>query len=92
MAKQGIRVVVNDLMQRKYVYYRTEPVGKNFHPDFKPQLTPKQMLELGVFGGRYMTDCAGEFPADWFDDARLCHERHLSGDAIHDEIMVSQEK
>ena len=72
----GIRVVVNDLMQRGYVYYRTEPVGKHFHPDFKPQLTPKQMLELGVFGGRYMTDCAKEFPADWFDDAKLCHEQH----------------
>jgi hypothetical protein len=40
------RVVVNDLMQRRYVYYRTEPPGKNFHSDFKPELTPKQMLRL----------------------------------------------
>ena len=76
MTSQGIRVVVNDRMQRKYVYYRTEPVGKNFDPDFKPQLTPKQMLELGVFGGKYMTDCAKEFPEDWFDDAKLCTEKH----------------
>lgn len=75
MAK-SIRVVVNDKMQRGYVYDCTEPVGKNFHPDFKPQLTPKQMLELGVFGGRYLTDCQAEFPADWFDDAKLCSERH----------------
>jgi len=52
MSSKRIRVVVNDEMQRKYVYFRTEPVGKNFHPDFKPQLTPKQMLELGVFGGK----------------------------------------
>ncbi len=72
----SIRVVVNDKMQRKYVYYRTEPVGKNFHPEFKPQLTPKQMLELGVFGGRYMSDCAKEFPDDWYDNAKLCAERH----------------
>ena len=76
MTIEPIRVVVNDLMQRKYVYYRTEPVGKNFHPEFKPQLTPKQMLELGVFGGKYMTDCANEFPDDWFDDAKLCAEKH----------------
>src|SRR3954462_12511758 len=71
-----IRVVVNDKMQRRYIYHRTEPIGKNFHHEFKPQLTPKEMLELGVFGGRYMTDCAAEFPADWFENAKLCPERH----------------
>jgi hypothetical protein len=70
------RVVVNDKMQRGYVYYRTEPIGRNFAPDFHPQLTPKQMLALGVFGGKYMTDCGGEFPASWFRRARLCAERH----------------
>lgn len=69
-------VVVNDLMQKNYRYVLTEPVGKNFHPEFKPELTPKQMLSLGVFGGKYMTDCAGEFPADWFTRARLCREFH----------------
>jgi len=71
-----IRVVVNDLMQQGYVYFRTEPVGENFHPDFRPQLTPAEMLELGVFGGRYMTDCRDEFPAAWFKRAKLCHEQH----------------
>jgi hypothetical protein len=70
------RVVVRDRMQRGYVYYLTEPVGRNFHPDFRPELTPKQLLRLGVFGGRYMTDCAGEFPDDWFERAKLCPERH----------------
>lgn len=70
------RVVVNDRMQRDYVYFLTEPAGRNFHPDFKPELTPKQMLRLGVFGGKYMTDCTGEFPQDWFAKARLCRERH----------------
>jgi len=29
-----------------------------------------------VFGGKYMTDCAAEYPADWFDGAKLCPERH----------------
>ena len=69
-------VEVNDRMQQGYVYSLTEPQGKNFHPDFDPQLTPKQMLELGVFGGKYMTDCARRVPADWFAKARLCAERH----------------
>jgi len=70
------KVVVNDKMQNGYVYYRTEPVGRNFAVGFNPQLTPKQMLSLGVFGGKYMTDCRREFPAAWFAHARLCAERH----------------
>jgi hypothetical protein len=70
------KVVVNDLMQQHYVYDLSEPAGKHFHPDFKPELTPKQMLEMGVFGGKYMTDCRNEFPSDWFDRVRLCRRRH----------------
>ena len=70
------RIVVNDLMQRGYVYYLTEPKGRNFHPDFRPQLTPKELLALGVFGGKYMTDCRAEFPPDWFEDAKLSPDRH----------------
>ena len=70
------KVTVNDLMQQGYIYYLTEPVGKNFHPDFRPDLTPAQMVKLGVFGGKYMTDCGGEFPAEWFAGAKLCHESH----------------
>ena len=70
-------MVVNDLMQHGYVYYLTEPVGRNFHPDFKPELTPKQMLEFGVFGGKYLTDCRAEFPRSWFARARLSHEQHV---------------
>lgn len=59
-------ITVNDLMQRGYRYFRTEPAGKNFHAGFSPDLSPKEMLALGVFGGRYMTDCTAEFPDDWF--------------------------
>ena len=70
------RVVVNDRMQRGYVYWRTEPVGRNFAPAFTPQLTPKAMLQLGVFGGKYLTDCRAEFPKSWFTRAKLCSERH----------------
>jgi hypothetical protein len=70
------RVEVNDFMQRGYAYELTAPVGRNFHPQFRPQLTPREMLALGVFGGKYMTDCAAEFPASWFEHAKLCRERH----------------
>jgi len=73
------RVRVNDLMQTDYEYVCTEPIGYNFHSDFKPEVTPKRMLELGVFGGKYMTDCGEEFPSDWFDNARLCSTRHNPG-------------
>ena len=71
-----IRVVVNDLMQHGYIYHLIEPIGRNFDPSFQPELTPKEMLALGIFGGKYLTDCADEFPADWFTHAKLCPERH----------------
>ncbi|MGI9113947.1 MAG: hypothetical protein ACR2FX_02745 [Chthoniobacterales bacterium] len=66
-----LRVEVNDRIQNGYVYYRTKPMGRSFRAAFKPELTPRQMLELGVFGGKYMTDCANEFPASWFNRAKL---------------------
>ena len=69
-------IEVNDRMQRGYVYECTEPAGAHFHPAFRPQLTPSEMLALGVFGGKYMTDCAAEYPKAWFARARLCSTRH----------------
>ena len=69
-------VVEKDIMQTGYVYFLTEHIGKNFHSGFRPQLSPKEMLELGVFGGKYMTDCSAEFPTDWFENARLCSKIH----------------
>ncbi len=65
------RVTVHDKMQRNYRYTLTEPVGRNFDPEFRPDLTPKEMLALGVFAGKYMTDCQKEFPQSWFIHARL---------------------
>ncbi len=69
-------IIVNDLMQTDYSYELVEPVGKNFDSRFKPELTPKEMLEIGVFGGKYMTDCRDEFPQDWFTNAKLCPKFH----------------
>ena len=67
-------VTVNDKMQRGYRYKAGEPVGKNFASAFEPELTPKEMLEIGVFGGRYMRDCKKEFPKNWFSKAKLYPE------------------
>lgn len=72
-----IKVIkVKDKMQTGYSYELSESMGKNFDPTFKPELTPKEMLKLGVFGGKYMTDCQKEFPADWFTEAKLNSKFH----------------
>lgn len=63
-------------MQKNYRYFLTEPEGKNFDKDFRPDLTPREMLSLGVFGGKYMTDCKKEFPKNWWSKAKLCSDFH----------------
>ena len=68
-------VIVNDRMQRGYRYVCTAPVGRDFDPAFEPELTPSQMLELGVFCGKYMTDTRDEFPRSWFIRAKLSPDR-----------------
>jgi len=75
-AEKTIVVIVNDKMQKNYRYELTARTGRDFDSDFKPQLTPEQMLRLGVFGGKYMTDCRKEFPKKWFEKAKLSPEKH----------------
>lgn len=64
-------------------------VFKDF-PDFKPNLSPKQIFQMGSFGGTYFRDIKSavtgqsykglevirEFPADWF--AGLTLEDHVT--------------
>ncbi len=64
-------VVVTDKMQSRYEYVRTAPAGRQFDPNFRPELTPKEMLRLGVFCGKYLNDCRPEFPISWFTRAKL---------------------
>jgi hypothetical protein len=68
-------VVVYDKMQKGYRYELTRPTGRNFDPKFRPELTPADMLRLGVFCGKYLTDCKDEFPTRWFDKAKLASGR-----------------
>jgi hypothetical protein len=69
-------ITVNDFIQKDYSYELVAQVGKDFDPIFKPDLTPKEMFALGVFGGKYMTDCRSEFPKSWFVDAKLNSEKY----------------
>jgi hypothetical protein len=71
MRQKPVWVIVRDRMQSGYRYRLSEPAARNFDPDFRPELTPAQMLALGVFGGKYMTDCQKEFPRSWFARAKL---------------------
>ena len=64
-------MIVFDKMQQGYAYDYTAPMGRNFAPDFKPELTPAEMLQYGVFEGHYLNDCQAEFPAEWFISAQL---------------------
>jgi hypothetical protein len=71
------KVFVNDKMQSKYEYELVEPIGENFSHQFTPELTPKEMLELGVFGGKYLNDCRNEFPEEWFLNAKLSEIKNV---------------
>lgn len=79
----GKMVKVNNKMQSDYEYELSEPMGKDFDESFKPELTPKEMLALGVFGGRYMRDCVDEFPDDWFSGAKF----HPAGQPGHSKSL-----
>jgi hypothetical protein len=68
-------ITVNDRMQQGYRYERVARVGRDFDPEFTPDLTPPELLRLGVFCGRYMTDCTAEFPKSWFAHAKLAEGR-----------------
>ena len=75
MSQRQSKIVVSDRMQTDYTYALSAPEGRDFDAEFRPELTPKEMLALGVFGGKYLTDCRAEFPADWFDGAKLSPAR-----------------
>ena len=48
-----MKIIVNDKMQQGYSYELSEPEGKNFAPDFRPELSPQQILELRTAGKNF---------------------------------------
>lgn len=90
---KGKKVTVSNKFQKDYVYYITEPAGRNFHPDFKPDLTPKEMLKLGVFGGAYFIGVDNlipkEYPNSWFTGVKLSPDHEKHGELNHFGIRAS---
>lgn len=68
-------IVYSDHFQKNYRYTLTEPAGKNFDPEFRPDIAPKEMLKLGVFGGAYFIGVDGLMPSDlptsWFTGVKV---------------------
>ncbi len=81
--------MVTGQVPKGYSYELTQPMGENFDNGFKPQLTPKQMLELGVFGGTYFGSVTEEYPKDWFEHAKLS-DRGPDKMCNYFEVMASQ--
>lgn len=84
------KISVNEAYQKGYIYTLSEPSGKNFDSDFKPQLTPEQMLKLGIFGGFYFTCIPVEFPASWFDGVEFTKTGHADASLNFFKVNASQ--
>ena len=58
---------------------------------FKPELTPKKMLELGVFGGAYFGLKVQEYPKSWFIKAKISKTFNVNLNRFKIESGLSRE-
>ncbi len=66
----GDIISVNDTMQTGYSYKLEAKTGDCLSDEFKPHYSPREMLEMGVFEGKYCNDCKDELPSSWFKNAK----------------------
>ena len=52
-------------------FIKKKIINKDIYKIFKPHLSPKKMLELGVFGGSYFGLKTKEYPKSWFKNAKI---------------------
>lgn len=86
----GYVVKVNEEYQKDYSYELTENMGENFDDEFKPDLTPKEMLQLGIFGGDYFVETPNEFPKDWFQGVKYSDGKQADKNLNYFKINASQ--
>lgn len=67
----GDIIKVYDKMQRGYSYVLQAAMGEDFDEGFAPCFLPQEMLEMGIFEGKYLNDCQSEFPKEWFSKAKI---------------------
>jgi hypothetical protein len=83
-------ITVTDVFQKNYTYELSEPMGKNFQSDFKPELTPKEMLRLGVFGGVYFCDRPSDIPSSWFTNMKCSPDKKQHKELNYFCVLASQ--
>jgi len=64
--KKGVKITVYNKMEKGYSYTLSENPGENLPDGFEFEITPPEMLAIGIFEGHYMNDCLLEFPKEWF--------------------------
>jgi hypothetical protein len=83
-------VKVEEDYQKGYSYSIQAPVGKQFDAEFKPELTPKEMLSLGIFSGNYFNSLPKEFPASWFEGVNLSPKNMPDDNSNFFKVRASQ--